>query len=68
MKGTFIALSLVAAGTLGSAAWAGPLEDVAAFGAPRAKAFSAGDVAGWTDAYTENASWYPQFSPFRIDG
>lgn len=49
-------------------ALAGPLEEVAAFGAPRAKAFMAGDVKGWTDAYADNATWYSQFSPYRLDG
>ena len=49
-------------------AQAGPIEDVAAFGPPRAKAFSAGDVKGWTDAYADNATWFAQFSPYRIDG
>lgn len=63
VKAAFVALSLFCA-----AAWAGPIEEVAAFGAPRAKAFSAGDVEGWTAAYAENGAWFSQFSPYRIDG
>jgi uncharacterized protein (TIGR02246 family) len=47
---------------------AGPLEEVAAFGAPRAKAFMAGDAGGWTDAYADNATGFSQFSPYRLDG
>lgn len=49
-------------------AWADPLKEVAAFGPPRAKAFMAGDAEGWTAAYADNASFYSQFSPYRIDG
>jgi uncharacterized protein (TIGR02246 family) len=49
-------------------ALADPLKEVAALGAPRTKAFAAGDVNGWTDAYAENACWYSQLSPYRIDG
>jgi uncharacterized protein (TIGR02246 family) len=49
-------------------ALAGPLEEVAALGAPRAKAFMTGDVKGWTDAYADNATWFSQFSPYRLDG
>ena len=51
-----------------SPAAAGPLEEVGALGAPRAKAFMAGDVKGWTDAYADNATWFSQFSPYRLDG
>ena len=50
------------------AAWADPVKEVAELGPARAKAFNAGDVEGWTAAYAENASWYSQFSPYRIDG
>jgi len=49
-------------------ALADPLKEVAALGAPRAKAFMAGDVKGWTDAYADNATWFSQFSPYRLDG
>ena len=48
-------------------ALAGPIEDVAALGAPRAKAFMSGDAAGWTDAFADNGVFYSQFSPFRIE-
>jgi len=51
-----------------SPALADPLKEVAALNAPRAKAFMAGDVNGWTDAYADNAVLYVQFSPYRIDG
>jgi len=49
-------------------AWADPVKEVAALGPPRAKAFMAGDVEGWTAAYADNAAWYSQFSPYRVDG
>ena len=49
-------------------AWADPVKEVADLGPARAKSFNAGDVEGWTGAYADNASWYSQFSPYRIDG
>ncbi len=67
MKRTLAGL-LVSGSLVISSALAGPLEEVAALGAPRAKAFMAGDANGWTDAYADNASLYVQFSPYRIDG
>lgn len=62
-------LALVASASLFVApAWADPLKEVAALGPQRAKAFAAGDVKGWTDAYADNATWFSQFSPYRLDG
>jgi uncharacterized protein (TIGR02246 family) len=67
MKKTLAGL-LVSGLLLMTAAFADPLKEVAAFGSPRAKAFMAGDVKGWTEAYADNATWFSQFSPYRLDG
>jgi len=51
-----------------TSAWPDPLKEVAEVGAPRAKAYMAGDLDGWTGAYAENAVFFSSFAPFRIEG
>ena len=48
--------------------WADPLKEIAEVAGPRAKAYSAGDVDGWTGAYADNAVFFGSFSPFRVEG
>ncbi len=49
-------------------AWADPVKEVLALGPDRIKAFMAGDAEKWTAAYADNATFYSQLSPLRVDG
>ena len=51
-----------------TAAWADPLKEMAEVAGPRAKAYTAGDLDGWTNAYAENAVFFGSDSPFRVEG
>ena len=51
-----------------TAAWADPLKEMAEVAAPRAKAYTAGDLDGWTNAYAENAVFFGSDMPFRVEG
>ncbi len=51
-----------------AAAWADPLKEMAEVAAPRAKAYMAGDLDGWTGAYAENAVFFGSDGPFRVEG
>jgi uncharacterized protein (TIGR02246 family) len=62
---TLSALILVGVGT---AAWAGPAEEVAQIAAPRMQAFEDGNLEAWMAAFADNAVLQAFMSPYRIEG
>ncbi len=67
MKKSFIAL-FAACLMAATPALADPLKEIAEVAAPRAKAYSAGDLEGWTGVFADNAVFFGSFSPFRVEG
>ena len=61
-------LGLLASFLFTAPSLADPLKEIAEVAAPRAKAYSAGDVDGWTGAFADNAVFFGSFSPFRVEG
>jgi uncharacterized protein (TIGR02246 family) len=53
---------------IAASAWADPVKEVSALTPVRIKAFLQGDPDGWTAAYADNAAFYSQASPFRLEG